>query len=123
MNLSAAEEQLMNFIWEKGKAFMKDILEAYPEPKPAPTTVATLLKRLTDKGALSFQTFGNSREYFPLMSKSTYFSGKVNILIKNFFNDSPSQFASFFTKETNLSKDQLESLKSIIEEQIKSKKS
>lgn len=123
MNLSAAEEQLMNFIWEKGKAFMKDILEAYPEPKPAPTTVATLLKRLTDKGALSFQTFGNSREYFPLMPKSTYFSGKVNILIKNFFNDSPSQFASFFTKETNLSKDQLESLKSIIEEQIKSKKS
>lgn len=101
---------------------MKDILEAYPEPKPAPTTVATLLKRLTDKGALGFKTFGNSREYFPLYSKSEYFSGKVNNLIKNFFNDSPSQFASFFTKETNLNQEQLESLKSIIEDQIKSKK-
>ncbi|MDX5478667.1 MAG: BlaI/MecI/CopY family transcriptional regulator, partial [Cyclobacteriaceae bacterium] len=86
MNLAATEEQLMNFIWEKGSAFMKDLLEAYPDPKPAPTTVATLLKRLTDKGALSFKTFGNSREYFPLLSKSAYFSGKVNHLIKNFFN-------------------------------------
>lgn len=122
MNLSATEEQLMNFIWEKETAFMKDILEAYPEPKPAPTTIATLLKRLTDKGALGFKTYGNSREYFPLYSKSEYFSGKVNHLIKNFFNDSPSQFASFFTKETNFSKEQLESLKSIIEDQIKSKK-
>lgn len=112
----------MNFIWERESAFMKDILEAYPEPKPAPTTVATLLKRLADKGALSFKTFGNSREYIPLVSKSEYFSGKVNHLIKNFFNDSPSQFASFFTQETNLSKEQLESLKSIIEDQIKSKK-
>ncbi|MFC0262193.1 BlaI/MecI/CopY family transcriptional regulator [Fontibacter flavus] len=122
MNLAATEEQLMNFIWEKGSAFMKDLLEAYPDPKPAPTTVATLLKRLTDKGALSFKTFGNSREYFPLLSKSAYFSGKVNHLIKNFFNDSPSQFASFFTQETNLTKEQLESLKSIIEDQIKFKK-
>jgi BlaI family penicillinase repressor len=121
MNLSAAEEQLMNFIWEKGSAFMKDILEAYPEPKPAPTTIATLLKRLIDKGALDFKIFGNSREYFPLFSKSDYFSGKVNSLIKNFFNDSPAQFASFFTKETNLTKEQLESLKTIIEDQIKSK--
>jgi predicted transcriptional regulator len=122
MNLSNGEEQLMNFLWEKGSAFMKDLLEAYPEPKPAPTTVATLLKRLTDKGAVSYKVFGNSREYYPEVQKSQYFSDKVNGLIKNFFNDSPTQFASFFTKETDLSQKELKSLKSIIEEQIKSKK-
>lgn len=123
MNLSNAEEQLMNIIWEKKKAFMKDILDAQGDPKPASTTVATLLKRLTDKNAISFKTYGNSREYFPLISKNEYFSSKVNLLIKTFFNDSPSQFASFFTKETDLSEKQLESLKSIIDDQLKSKKS
>lgn len=122
MNLSNGEEQLMNFLWEKGSAFMKDLLESYPEPKPAPTTVATLLKRLTDKGAVSYKVFGNSREYYPEVQKSQYFSNKVNGLIKNFFNDSPAQFASFFTQETDLSQKELESLKSIIENQIKSKK-
>lgn len=122
MNLSNAEEQLMNLIWRRGSAFMKDILDDYPEPKPAPTTVATLLKRLTEKGAVSFRTFGNSREYFPLIDKSGYFAKKVNELVKNFFNDSPSQFASFFARETSMNTQQLESLKAIIEEQLKSKK-
>jgi BlaI family transcriptional regulator, penicillinase repressor len=122
MNLSNAEEQLMNLIWRRGSAFMKDILDDYPEPKPAPTTIATLLKRLIEKGAVSYRTFGNSREYYPLVDKSGYFAKKVNELVKNFFNDSPSQFASFFTRETSMDTQQLESLKAIIEEQLKSKK-
>ena len=122
MNLSNAEEQLMNLIWEKGRAFMKDILESYPEPKPASTTVATLLKRLQEKGAIAFELFGNSREYFPLVNKNDYFSKKVNVMIKDFFNDSPAQFASFFAKETTMDTQELEALKKIIEEQLKSQK-
>ncbi|MCH6201546.1 BlaI/MecI/CopY family transcriptional regulator [Aquiflexum sp. LQ15W] len=121
MNLSNGEEQLMNIIWLKGKVFMKDLLEGFPEPKPAVTTVATLLKRLSEKGAIGYTVYGNSREYFPLIQKKTYFSSKVNELVKNFFNDSPSQFASFFTKETDMSQKELESLKKIIEDQIKTK--
>lgn len=101
---------------------MKDILDAYPEPKPATTTVATLLKRLQEKGALSFELYGNSRKYFPLVNKNEYFSKKVNTMIKKFFNDSPAQFASFFTKETELDTKELEELKKIIEEQLKSQK-
>ena len=122
MNLSNAEEQLMNLIWEKGRAFMKYILESYPDPKPANTTVATLLKRLQEKGAIYFELYGNSRAYFPLVDKNQYFSKKVNVMIKNFFNDSPAQFASFFTKETELDMQELEALKKIIEEQLKSQK-
>ncbi|TVP44963.1 MAG: BlaI/MecI/CopY family transcriptional regulator [Mongoliibacter sp.] len=122
MNLSNAEEQLMNLIWEKGRAFMKDILETYPEPKPASTTVATLLKRLQEKGAIAFELYGNSREYFPLVDKNDYFSKKVNVMIKDFFNDSPAAFASFFAKETALDNQELEALKKIIEEQLKSQK-
>jgi BlaI family penicillinase repressor len=122
MNLTNAEEKLMNLIWEKGSAFMKDILDAYPEPKPATTTVATMLKRLQEKGALSFKLYGNSREYIPLVNKTQYFSKKVNVMIKKFFNDSPAQFASFFAKETELDTKELEELRKIIDEQLKSQK-
>jgi len=121
MQLSKTEEDLMNHLWKLEKAFMKDLLEEYPKPKPATTTVATLLKRMTDKGFVGYNVFGNSREYYPLVKKKDYFSKHVNGLIKNFFNDSASQFASFFTKETNLSKKELEDLKALIDNEIKNK--
>ena len=121
MQLSKTEEDLMNYLWKLEKAFMKDLLDAYPEPKPATTTVATLLKRMTDKGFIDYERFGNSREYYPLVKKTAYFSKHVNGLIKNFFNDSSSQFASFFTKETNLTKKELEDLKAIIDGELKKK--
>ncbi|WP_290699672.1 BlaI/MecI/CopY family transcriptional regulator [Lacinutrix sp.] len=121
MQLTKTEEDLMNYLWKLEKAFMKDLLEAYPEPKPANTTVATLLKRMNDKGFIAYNLFGNSREYYPLVKKKDYFSKHVNGLIKNFFNDSSSQFASFFTKETNLSKLELQELRAIIDTEIKNK--
>jgi predicted transcriptional regulator len=119
MQLSKSEEELMNHLWTLEKAFMKDLLEAYPNPKPAVTTIATLLKRMAGKGFISYTLYGKSREYYPLIKKKDYFSKHVNGLIKNFFNDSASQFASFFTTETNLSKQELEDLKTLIDQQIK----
>ncbi len=121
MKLSKTEEELMSYLWQLEQAFMKDLLECYPEPKPANTTIATLLKRMTDKGFVGYKQLGNSRQYYPRIKKKAYFSKHVNGLIKNFFNNSSSQFASFFTQETNLSKEELEELKAIIEEQIKKK--
>ena len=120
--LTNAEEQLMEHLWKLDKAFMKDLLEAYPEPKPKTTTVATLLKRMIDKNFVAFKEYGNSREYYPLVEKTAYFSKQVNGLIKNFFNDSASQFASFFTNETNLSEKELEELKKIVDRAIQNKK-
>ncbi len=121
MKLSKTEEDLMNHLWKFEKAFMKDLLDAYPEPKPATTTIATLLKRMSDKGFVAYTLYGKSREYYPLVKKKDYFSKHVNGLIKNFFNDSASQFASFFTKETNLTKEELEDLKALIDNEIKKK--
>ncbi|MFT7627771.1 MAG: BlaI family penicillinase repressor [Ulvibacter sp.] len=121
MQLTNAEEQLMQILWKKERAFMKDLIDAYEDPKPATTTIATLLKRMQDKNFVDYIQYGRSREYFPLVKKKDYFSKHVNGLIKNFFNDSPSQFASFFTEETNLSKKELQELKSIIDTEIKKK--
>tara|TARA_R110002020_G_scaffold445950_1_gene657909 strand:- start:167 stop:538 length:372 start_codon:yes stop_codon:yes gene_type:complete len=123
MQLSNAEEQLMQILWKKEKAFMKDLILAYPEPRPATTTVATLLKRMQDKNFVDYLQYGRSREYFPLVRKKDYFSKQVNGMIKSFFNDSASQFASFFTKETDLSQQELEDLRKLIDERIKAKKS
>lgn len=122
MQLSNSEEQLMQHLWKLEKAFMKDLLEAYPEPKPATTTVATLLKRMIDKKFVAYNEFGNSREYYPLVKKTDYFSKHVNGLIKNFFDNSASQFASFFTTETDLTQNELEELQKIIDKEIQKKK-
>ncbi|MEQ3661752.1 MAG: BlaI/MecI/CopY family transcriptional regulator [Flavobacterium sp.] len=122
MQLSTTEEQLMEHLWNLEKAFMKDLLEVYPEPKPATTTIATLLKRMTDKKFVAYTLYGNSREYYPLIKKTDYFSKHVNGLIKNFFNDSASQFASFFTKETDLTEKELEDLKKLIDIELQKKK-
>lgn len=112
----------MEFIWQRDRAFMKELIESFPDPKPASTTVATLLKRMTDKGAIAYRQMGNSREYYPLIKKSDYFSKRVNNMIRDYFDDSVIQFASFFTKETKLTKKQLEELKRIIDSEIQKKK-
>lgn len=121
MQLSNSEEQLMEQLWKLEKAFMKDLLETFPEPKPASTTVATLLKRMIDKKFVGYTLIGNNREYYPLVAKNDYFSKQVNGIIKNFFNDSASQFASFFTTQTDLSTSELQELQQIIDVQLKKK--
>ncbi len=112
----------MEIIWNEGKPFMKDIIEAYREPKPATTTVATLLKRIQEKGFVDYEIFGNSRRYFPLVKKEDYFSRQMKGLIKNFFGNSPLQFASFFTSSADLSEKELEDLKKIVDSEIQKRK-
>jgi BlaI family transcriptional regulator, penicillinase repressor len=121
MHLSKSEEQLMEIIWTKEKIFMKELIECHPDPKPATTTIATLLKRMQEKGFVAYTIFGNSRQYYALVKKTAYFSKQVKGIIKDYFEDSPAQFASFFTTQTNLTKAQLEDLKKIIELEIKRK--
>lgn len=118
MKLTAAEEELMNYLWDLKRAVMKDLLDAYEEPKPAATTVSTLLKRMQEKSFVGYDASGKSREYFPLVSKESYFARHLQGLIKNFFNDSPGQFASFFAKKVELSEAELQDLKSLIDEKL-----
>jgi predicted transcriptional regulator len=120
MQLTTAEEQVMKYIWKLEKGYMKNILDEFPEPKPAVTTVATLLKRMTVKGIIGFEQHGSNRLYFPLVRKSDYFSSHIKNIISNYFNNSASQFASFFTTETNLSDKELKELRDLVDEQIKS---
>jgi BlaI family penicillinase repressor len=122
MYLTTAEEQIMKLLWKLDRAFIRDLLNEFPDPKPASTTVLTLLKRMIDKGFVSYKLYGNSREYYPLIKKSDYFSDHINGLIKDFFNNSTAQFASFFTNETNMSQEELKELRDMVDKKIASKK-
>lgn len=122
MSLSKSEEQLMEMIWRLETPFMKDIMETFEPPIPSSSTVLTLLKRMQDKGYVGYEMHGNSRRYLPLISKEEYFGDQVNGIIKNFFGNSPLQFASFFTKASDLNEDQLEEFRKIIDSEIEKKK-
>ncbi|CAD7806646.1 Penicillinase repressor [Chryseobacterium aquaeductus] len=119
IKLTDSEEVIMEMLWEKEKLFMKEILESYPEPKPASTTVATLLKRMQNKNLVGYTLFGNSREYFAKVKKSEYFKEEMTSMIDRFFNSSVTQFASFFTSNTKLTQKQLKELREIIDKEIK----
>jgi predicted transcriptional regulator len=122
MHLTTAEEQIMKLLWRLDKAFIRDLLNEFPDPKPASTTVLTLLKRMIDKGFVSYKFYGNSREYYPLIKKTDYFSDHINVLIKDFFNNSTAQFASFFTNETDMNQEELKELRDLVDKKISSKK-
>lgn len=111
----------MEHLWKLKKVFLKDLLDDLPDPKPAVTTVSTMLKRMQDKGFVGYKLYGNSREYYPLVPKSKYFSKQVNGIIKTFFNDSVTQFGTFFVCDTSLTTKELEDLRTIIDEEIKRK--
>ena len=112
----------MEIIWKYEKVFLKDLVDNYPGPKPAITTIATLLKRMQDKGFVGYTLFGNSRQYYALVQKADYFSKHVKGIIKDYFGNSALQFASFFTTTSNLTAAELEDLKKLIDKEIKRKK-
>lgn len=119
MQLTKTEEILMHYLWDRKKAGLKELLDDFPEPKPAKTTLATMLKRLTEKGVIAYEEIGSKRQYYSLVKKSAYSSKRINNLVKSFFNNSPAQLASYCTTETDLSTNELKELRELIDEQIK----
>mgnify|MGYP001979454058 CR=1 FL=1 len=122
IKLSKTEEQLMRHLWDLDKAYMKDLIDQYDEPKPANTTIATLLKRMQEKGYVAYNAHGRNREYYTLVDKSDYSKTEFQVLLKNFFGNSTGQFASFFTRNSNMSQEELEELRHIIDQEISKKK-
>lgn len=121
--LTKAEEQLMQILWGLEKAYLKDIVEQYPNPAPAYTTISTVVNVLVKKGFIGFETHGKSREYFPLISKEKYTRQSMNGLMSSFFDNSAKQFASFFASQKDLSVEELQEIRKLIDDQIKERKS
>jgi predicted transcriptional regulator len=108
--LTKAEEQVMQAVWGFEKAFLRDIVEAMPAPKPHQNTVATLLKILVEKGFVQITVFGRQHQYAPLISKEAYFKTTMKSLVKGYFGGSVLNALSFMVKENNISVQDLEIL-------------
>lgn len=108
--LTKAEEEIMLLLWSLESAFVKEIIEVMPEPKSHYNTVSTIIKILQDKGYVSYKAYGKTYQYYPLVSKDSYFKGNLKPLLKNYFNGSAKQLVSFFIKEKKLSIEELELL-------------
>jgi len=109
-DLTKAEEQVMQVLWEIQKGFVKDILERLPEPKPAYNTVSTIVRILEKKGFVSYQAYGKTHEYYPLIEKEKYTRSFLNNFVGNYFGGSFQQLVSFFAKEENMDLKELDEL-------------
>ncbi len=121
-DLTKAEEQIMQVLWDLDKALVHDILKAFPEPKPAYNTVSTIIRILEQKGFVGHKAYGRTHEYFPLVSKPDYTKRFFRHMILNYFGNSCPSLASFFTREENLSLKELEEIRGLIDKEIKTKK-
>lgn len=100
--LTKAEEQIMQVLWQIEKGFVKDILDHLPEPKPAYNTVSTIVRILQEKGFVSHKAYGKSHEYFPVISKEQYKTFATEKLVEGYFENSLSSLFSFFSKKGKL---------------------
>ncbi len=110
VQLTKAEEQIMQVLWNVGEGTVQDVLEKLTEPKPARTTVATVLSILENKGFVTHTSIGRSNIYSPLIAKENYSKHQLSGLLKNYFNNSFATMASFFAKQNNYSIEELDLL-------------
>ncbi len=108
--LTKAEEQIMQVIWNLDKAFLREILDEIPEPKPHQNTVATILKILVEKDFVGIRVFGRMHQYYPLVSKEDYSGSTLKNMVKSYFEGSFPNAVSFMVREKNLSVEELELL-------------
>lgn len=101
--LTRAELEIMNILWQRGKAFVNDILADIDEPKPAYNTVSTIVRILEKKGFVGHKAYGKTHEYYPVVAKNDYAKGFMDSVLNNFFGGSVSQMVSFFSENKSIS--------------------
>ncbi|ADR20087.1 transcriptional regulator [Marivirga tractuosa] len=115
--LTRAEEQIMHKLWSLKKAYVKEVLETLPEPKPAYNTVSTIIRILERKGVVGHEKTGKSYLYYPLLKKDEYKKQSLKKLIHGYFEGSFANMASFFAKEENLSTTELDEVMKHLKDQ------
>jgi predicted transcriptional regulator len=121
--ITKAQEEILRVLWDINEGAVADVIERLPEPKPAYTTVATVIKVLEKKGYVSHRRYGNIHVFFPLVSRKVYAKHVLKDAYKGLFNSSLNQLVSFFVKEKSVSVGELEELKKLIDQEIKKQKS
>ncbi len=121
--LTNAEEEIMQILWQLDGGFVKEVVDQFPDPKPAYNTVSTIIRILVKKGVVRFEAIGNTHKYIPKISKEEYIKIYLNHFVGNYFDNSYKTLVSFFTNEEQLSVQELEEMKHLLEQEIQKKKS
>lgn len=112
--LAKREEQIMQILWKLEKAFVKDIIAEFPDPKPHYNTVSTIVRILKDKGFIGHENLGSTHRYFPAISKETYQQQAVGDVLESYFDGSYQQMVAYFAKEEKISPEELENILQMI---------
>jgi len=121
--LTNAEEEVMQILWDLKSAFVKDVIDRMPDPKPPYNTVSTVIRVLEKKEFVSHRQYGNTYEYFPIVAREDYARVHFKGFLSDYFNDSFPKMAAFFARENNLSMKDLQEIMRLTEEELnKSKK-
>jgi BlaI family penicillinase repressor len=120
--LTKAEEQIMQVLWNLEKGLVRDIIEELPEPRPAYNTVSTVVRILEKKGFVSHKAYGKNYEYFPLVSKDEYKKKFLKSFIKRYFGGSFQEMVSFFANRRDISLQELEEIRRLLQDEIRRQK-
>ncbi len=116
--LTRAEEEIMQILWDIRKGFVKDIIARMPNPKPAYNTVSTIVRILEKKGFVGFTAYGKAHEYYPLIDKKEYSSFFLKTFLGNYFHGSFKQMVSFFARDNDLNVNDVEELLRHVKEDL-----
>lgn len=108
--LTKAESQVMQILWDLKEGFVKDIVEKFPNPKPAYNTVSTIIRILEKKNVVGHKAFGRTYMYYPLISREDYRRATTHHLVDSYFSGSIEKLVSFFVKEKDISAEELEKI-------------
>jgi predicted transcriptional regulator len=121
VTLTRAEEKIMKILWGIGEGFIKDIIEQYPDPKPPYNSVSTIVRVLVQKEIVGFKAYGNTYQYYPLITKEAYSKGQLSKLVADYYNNSLAEVVNFFTESKKLNKKELDEVMKMLED-LKSRK-
>jgi len=113
-DLTKAEEQIMQVLWQKGPSFVKEIIPELPDPKPAYSTTSTIVRILQDKGFVSHKAYGPTHQYFALISKEEYSHFTLKKMLNNYFDGSLKEMVSFFSKKEKLDLKEMDELMDLV---------
>ncbi len=113
--LTNKEEEVMHILWKLEKAFVKDVLNEITEDKPHYNTLSTIIRNLEEKGFVSYNAYGKTHQYYPIITKEAYRKRFMNMAIDHYFNNSYKNMVSFFAKEEKISVEELKEIIALIE--------
>ncbi len=120
--LTKAEKEVMQILWRLKKGFIKDILEKFPDPRPAYSTISTIIRILQDKGFVNYRAYGRTYQYFPVISKDDYRKAHMSNFVKDYFSNSYQKMVSFFAREDSITVEEMQEIMDMMKNMDRSKR-